>query len=185
MRWPRKNDAASIRARQELTGIAGLPTELSLEAFTGAAEALTGVAVIPVSVCPVELELGSYELSPEGEPLERTRAVETVHVPLAHTEGSLTLSMTRGATAAGTVRAYVLADRLTRASCFLCADAGAALALAGWIERELPAISAGSSSPRTRRSHAMRGCGRSTPTSSDRCATRSGAGRPATLSART
>ena len=37
----------------------------------------------------------------------------------------MTLSMTRGSTAAGTVRTHVLTDRITRASCFVCADATA------------------------------------------------------------
>jgi hydroxymethylglutaryl-CoA reductase (NADPH) len=65
-----------------------------------------------------------------------------VHVPLAHTEGSLTLSMTRGSTAAGTVRTYVLADRITRASCFVCRNAADSIALARWIGAELPAMRA-------------------------------------------
>ena len=63
-------------------------------------------------------------------------------MPLAHSEGGLTLSMTRGATAAGTVRTYVLADRITRASCFVCADAEEAIALGAWIASELPAMQA-------------------------------------------
>ena len=142
MRWPRKNDARSIRTRQELTGVAGLPTEVALEPFAGAAEALTGVAVIPVSICPLRLELGSYQLSPEGRLEELGRASEHVYVPLAHTEGGLTLSMSRGAAAAGTVRTWVLADRITRASCFVCDDAADAVALAAWIEAELPAMQA-------------------------------------------
>jgi hydroxymethylglutaryl-CoA reductase (NADPH) len=140
VRWPRKNDPASIRARQEILGVGGLVTSVDLEPFSAAAEALTGVAVIPVSACPVTLELGAYELSPSGEVVETGRGTETVHVPLAHTEGSLTLSMTRGSTAAGTIRTYVLADRITRASCFVCVDSGAAIALARWIEAELPAM---------------------------------------------
>ena len=57
-----------------------------------------------------------------------------MHIPLAHTEGGLTASMTRGALAAGTVRTYVLHDRITRASCFVCRDAAEAVALARWIE---------------------------------------------------
>jgi hydroxymethylglutaryl-CoA reductase (NADPH) len=65
-----------------------------------------------------------------------------VHVPLAHTEGGLTASMTRGALAAGTLRTYVLADRITRASCFVCADAAGAIELSHWIEAELPAMRA-------------------------------------------
>jgi hydroxymethylglutaryl-CoA reductase (NADPH) len=140
MRWPRKNDPASIRARQEIVGVDGLVTSIGLEPFAGAAEALTGVAVIPVSVCPIKIELGEYELSETGEILETGRNAETVHVPLAHTEGSLTLSMTRGATAAGTVCTYLLADRITRASCFICRDAAEAIALARWVEAELPAM---------------------------------------------
>ena len=140
MRWPRKNDADSIGARQRILGVDGLVTSIDLEPFVGAAEALTGVAVIPVSACPVTIELGEYELSSSGELVEVGRGAETVHVPLAHTEGSLTLSMTRGSTAAGTVRTYVLADRITRASCFVCTDAASALALARWVEGELSAM---------------------------------------------
>ena len=140
MRWPRKNDPASIRARQEIVGVNGLVTSIDLEPFTNAAEALTGVAIIPVSTCPIEIELGTYELGDRGDVVEHGRATETVHVPLAHTEGSLTLSMTRGATAAGVVKTYVLTDRITRASCFVCRDAAAAIALAQWIEAELPAM---------------------------------------------
>ena len=140
MRWPRKNDPVSIRQRQEILGVDGLVTSIDLEPFSGAAEALTGVAVIPVSACPIAIELGEYDLDDAGTPVERSRAVETVHVPLAHSEGSLTLSMTRGSTAAGTVATHVLADRITRASCFMCAGAAAAVALARWIEGELPAM---------------------------------------------
>ena len=140
MRWPRKNDPASIRSRQEILGVDGLVTSIDLEPFAGAAEALTGVAVIPVSACPVTIELGSYELDPDGALVEQSRAEETLYVPLAHTEGSLTLSMTRGSTAAGTIRTHVLADRITRASCFVCADATEAITLARWIEAELPAL---------------------------------------------
>ena len=140
MRWPRKNDPASIKSRQELLGVDGLVTSIDLEPFLGAAEALTGVAVIPVSACPVTIDLGSYELDNEGSLVEQSHAEETIFVPLAHTEGSLTLSMTRGSTAAGTVRTHVLADRITRASCFVCADATEAITLARWIEAELPAL---------------------------------------------
>jgi hydroxymethylglutaryl-CoA reductase (NADPH) len=143
MRWPRKNDAASIEARRRTIGLdGGLTTSVDLTPFAGAAESLVGVAVIPVSAVPVTIELGEYELVDDGDVVERGRAVETVHVPLAHTEGGLTASMTRGSLAAGTVRTYVLHDRITRASCFVCTDAAAAVALARWIEAELPAMQA-------------------------------------------
>jgi hydroxymethylglutaryl-CoA reductase (NADPH) len=143
MRWPRKNDATSIAQRREAMGLdGGLVTSVDLEPFAGAAESLVGVAVIPVSAVPVAVELGEYELADDGEVRETARATETVHVPLAHTEGGLTASMTRGALAAGIVRTYVLGDRITRASCFVCADAADAVALARWVENELPALRA-------------------------------------------
>jgi hydroxymethylglutaryl-CoA reductase (NADPH) len=139
MRWPRKNDASSIELRRETMGVnGGLVTSVDLEPFAGAAESLVGVAVIPVSAVPVEIALGAYELSDDGDVVETGRGTETVHVPLAHTEGGLTASMTRGALAAGAIRTYVLHDRITRASCFVCKDAGDAVALARWVEAELP-----------------------------------------------
>ena len=137
MRLPRRNDAESIRARQEAAGVEGLVTSVDLEPFAGAAEALTGVAVIPVSVAPVTVSLGECELSEEGDVVETGRGEETVIVPLAHTEGGLTVSMTRGAKAAGVIRTHVLADRITRASCFVCRDVGEAVALARWIESQV------------------------------------------------
>jgi hydroxymethylglutaryl-CoA reductase (NADPH) len=142
VRWPRKNDPGSIRSRQEILGVDGLVTSIDLEPFAAAAEALVGVAVIPVSACPITIELGAYELDPDGALVESGRAEEALQVPLAHTEGSMTLSMTRGSTAAGTVRTHVLADRITRASCFVCSDAASAIALGRWIEVELPAMRA-------------------------------------------
>jgi hydroxymethylglutaryl-CoA reductase (NADPH) len=139
-RWPRKNDAASIQARQEALGLDGLVTSIDLRPFVDAAETVTGVAVIPVSVVPIGLDLGTYELDVAGAVRETGRSTETIHVPLAHTEGGLTASMTRGATAAGAIRTHVLHDRITRASCFVCASAGAAIDLAHWLEDELDAM---------------------------------------------
>jgi hydroxymethylglutaryl-CoA reductase (NADPH) len=118
----------------------GLVTSIDLEPFASAAESLVGVAVIPVSAVPIEIALGEYELSDEGDVVETGRETETVRVPLAHTEGGLTASMTRGALAAGAIRTYVLHDRITRASCFVCKDAGEAVTLAHWVESELPAL---------------------------------------------
>ncbi len=143
MRWPRKNDLRSIEQRREAMGLdGGLTTSIDLEPWSGAAESLVGVAVIPVSAVPIEIELGSYELSDDGAVRETGRAAESVHVPLAHTEGGLTASMMRGSLAAGTIRTFVLHDRITRASCFVCADAAEAIALANWVESELPAMRA-------------------------------------------
>ena len=147
VKWPRKNDAASIRARQEALGLDGGVTGIDLEPFATAQEMLTGAAVIPVSVVgPVELELGEYELrEPDGALVETARARDSVFVPLAHTEGGLSASLHRGARAvaeSGGFRTYVLADRITRASCFVCASAADAVELARWLEGELDAMRA-------------------------------------------
>ena len=134
MRLPRKNDPASVRARREALGLDG---GAELDSYVKSAESVTGVAVIPVSVAQLHLSLGAYELSEDGEVVETGRAEEEVVVPLAHSEGGLTASLQRGAKAveeSGSFRTHVVADRITRASCFVCHDAGDALALARWIE---------------------------------------------------
>jgi hydroxymethylglutaryl-CoA reductase (NADPH) len=146
-RWPRKNDPASIKARQE-----ALDGRVDREVFgqdltpwAKAQEALTGISVIPTAVIgPLTISLGDYELTePEGEVVERGRSTEDVFVPLAHTEGSMSDSLYRGARAAaesGGFRTEVLRDRITRASCFICRSAEEAAALARWIEGSLPAM---------------------------------------------
>jgi len=132
-RLPRRNDAASIAARRDALGLNG---DVDLAPYANVAESVTGVATIPVSVAQLRVSLGSYSLSDEGEVVESGRAVEDVVVPLAHSEGGLTASVQRGAKAvelSGGFRTHVVADRITRASCFVCRDAGDALALARWI----------------------------------------------------
>jgi hydroxymethylglutaryl-CoA reductase (NADPH) len=130
---PRKNDPESIAARRSALRLEG---DGDLSAYVKAAESVTGVAVIPVSVAQIRILLGEYELSEDGDVVETGRGDEEVVVPLAHTEGGLTASVQRGAKAAGLsggIRTHVVADRITRASCFVCRDAGEALALARWI----------------------------------------------------
>lgn len=132
-RLPRKNDPASIAARREALGLNGA---VDLEPYARVAESVTGTAVIPVSVAQLRVSLGSYALSEGGDVVETGRADEDVVVPLAHTEGGLTASLQRGARAAelsGGFRTYVVADRITRASCFVCRDVADALVLARWI----------------------------------------------------
>ena len=144
-RLPRKNDDASIRARQEALGLDGEVTAFDLSPWTGAAESVTGVAVVPVSVAQLHVSLGRYELSDEGDVVETGREEENVVVPLAHTEGGLTASVQRGAKAAaesGGFRTYVIYDRITRASCFVCKSADEALTLARWLEDQVPAMQA-------------------------------------------
>ncbi len=146
-RWPRKNDPASIKTRQEtLDGRVGREVfEQDLTPWAKAQEALTGISVIPTAVIgPLTISLGDYELSePDGQLVERGRSTEDVFVPLAHTEGSMSDSLYRGARAAaesGGFRTEVLRDRITRASCFICRSAEEAAQLARWIEGELPAM---------------------------------------------
>jgi hydroxymethylglutaryl-CoA reductase (NADPH) len=139
MRLSRKNDPDSVRARQ---GALGLP-EVDLEPYAKAAESVTGFVSIPVSVAQLAVSLGEYELSEDGDVVETARSDEEVVVPLAHTDGGLTASVQRGAKAigeSGGCRAYVIADRITRASCFICKTSGDALALARWIEEQVPAM---------------------------------------------
>ena len=117
--------------------------EHDLEPYAKATEALTGVAPVPVAVVgPVELELGEYELEdPEGRLVERRRARDSVYVPLANTEGGLSISLSRGARAAeesGGFRTYVLHDRITRASAFLFESTADAVNFARWIETRVP-----------------------------------------------
>jgi hydroxymethylglutaryl-CoA reductase (NADPH) len=144
-RWPRKNDPASIKARQEaLDGRVDREVfERDLTPWAKAQEALTGISVIPTAVIgPLTISLGEYDLTePDGEVVQRGRSTEDVFVPLAHTEGSMSDSLYRGARAAaesGGFRTEVLRDRITRASCFICRSAEDSAQLARWIEAELP-----------------------------------------------
>jgi hydroxymethylglutaryl-CoA reductase (NADPH) len=139
--WPRRNDPASIRARQERLGLDGPVLAEDLAPYARATEALTGVATVPVAVVgPLELELGDYELEePDGELVERRRSRDSVYVPLANTEGGLSISLYRGsraAAASGGFRTYVLRDRVTRASAFLFENAAQSAAFSRWIETQ-------------------------------------------------
>jgi hydroxymethylglutaryl-CoA reductase (NADPH) len=138
-RWPRKNDQESIEARQKALGLNDGVTQIDLSPFVNAQEMLTGAAVIPVSVVgPLELELGEYELEePFGRVSETGRKRDQVFVPLAHTEGGLSASLYRGARAAadsGGFRTFVLGDRITRASCFVCKSTEEAVHLARFLD---------------------------------------------------
>jgi hydroxymethylglutaryl-CoA reductase (NADPH) len=114
-----------------------------LEPYANATEALTGVAPVPVAVVgPIDLELGDYELEePEGRLFERRRAKDAVYVPLANTEGGLSISLARGARAAsesGGFKTHVLRDRVTRASAFLFESTAAAATFARWMNTRFP-----------------------------------------------
>jgi hydroxymethylglutaryl-CoA reductase (NADPH) len=141
-RWPRKNDPESIKSRQDEVRALTQNGEVfshDLTPFAQAQEAVTGVAVIPVSVIgPLEIELGDYELEePFGRLVESGRGSDRVYVPLGHTEGSLSASLYRGARAAsesGGFKTFVLRDRITRASCFVCRSVEDAVGLARFLD---------------------------------------------------
>src|SRR5688500_12531592 len=142
-KWPRRTDPESIRARQGALDGRVDPEVFGddLTPWATAQEALTGLAVIPVAVIgPLTIELGEYELEePAGTVRESGRSVDEGFVPLAQTEGSMAASLYRGARAAaesGGFRTFVLKDRITRASCFVCKSTGDAVGLAAWIESE-------------------------------------------------
>ncbi|HEY1370265.1 MAG TPA: hypothetical protein VGF23_24265 [Gaiellaceae bacterium] len=144
-RLPRRNDLASIQARQEALGLDGDVASIDLQPWARAAETVTGVVAIPVSVAELHVSLGEYELDGRGDVVETARSEEDVVVPLAHTEGGLTASVQRGAKASalsGGFRTYVLYDRITRASCFVCKSIADAVTLARWLEAEVDAMRA-------------------------------------------
>jgi hydroxymethylglutaryl-CoA reductase (NADPH) len=143
-KWPRRNDAESIRTRRDaIRSVVGdEPLAHDQEAWARAQETHTGAAVIPVAVVgPLDVELGEYELvEPDGVLRETGRGREEILVPLAHTEGGLSASMSRGMKAVASssgFRTYVLHDRMTRASCFVCKDTGEAVTLARWLDDSL------------------------------------------------
>ena len=97
---------------------------------------------MPVAVVgPLEIELGEYELEePDGRLVERGRSRDSVHVPLANTEGGLSISLYRGARAAaesGGFKTHVLKDRVTRASAFLFDSTADAVSFGRWIDDQL------------------------------------------------
>src|SRR3954452_8883496 len=60
---PRKNDPVSIASRREALGLNG---DADLTAYLKAAETVTGLAVISVSVAQLHVSLGDYELDENG-----------------------------------------------------------------------------------------------------------------------
>lgn len=148
--WPHKNGPEEIAARQQalreaagwdescesvLLPPAGLPDGIG--PYTRVQECLTGFVTLPVATVPLLLNLGQYELDGQGAVQERGRETASVYVPLAHTEGGLSASLLRGSNvtrARGGVRTYVLADAMTRASCFQFDDVAQAVIFQRWVE---------------------------------------------------
>jgi len=145
--WPRSNAPRRVEERQ--AALQTLPHwdhrfdfiwdwPRPLEEFAGAQEALSAHMVLPVGVVgPLAISVGRYHVDDDdGRLVEVGRERDEVFVPLAHTEGGLSASMLRGMTAAaesGGVHAYVLHDRITRASCFLFNCTEEAVIFSRWV----------------------------------------------------
>src|SRR5581483_3058389 len=145
--WPRANRAEQIADRQtrlrtlphwQTTSHHVLEWPVAAEVLANFQECLSGHLVLPVGVVgPLSVNLGQYSLTEDGTVREDSRQDDQVFVPLAHTEGGLSASIQRGVSAvalSGGVKAHVLADRMTRDSCFVFRSTEEALALARWVE---------------------------------------------------
>jgi hypothetical protein len=139
--WPRANRPQQLVERQnhlrslshwQATYHHVLDWPIPAEGLANFQECLTGHLVLPVGVVgPLSVNLGQYTLTGEGDVQEQARQDDRVFVPLAHTEGGLSASIQRGISAvalAGGVKTYVLADRMTRDSCFVFRSTEEALA---------------------------------------------------------
>lgn len=148
-RWPRANRADSIAQRQaqlrtlshwEVEHYDVLSWPVAPEVLSSFQECLTGHMVLPVGVVgPLALNLGDYTLDHSGQIQEQNRSDTSVYVPLAHTEGGLSASVQRGLSAvalAGGVRTHIVADRMTRDSCFVFRTTEEAVRLARWIAEQ-------------------------------------------------
>jgi hydroxymethylglutaryl-CoA reductase (NADPH) len=147
LHWPRANRPEQLAERQKhLLALPHWPPAhhhvlswpVSAEVLANFQECLTGHMVLPVGVVgPLAINLGQYALTETGNVREVARHDDRIFVPLAHTEGGLSASVQRGISAvalAGGVKTYVLADRITRDSCFVFRSTEEALTLARWVE---------------------------------------------------
>lgn len=167
--WPHKNGPADVAMRRRtLEALPGWRRSDSFvfdlpfdpEPFLAMQECTVGYVALPVAaVGPLRVDLGRYALDEGGAVREIGRTAEQVMVPLAHTEGSLSASLLRGAVATRVrgIRTYVLADGITRDCCFVFDDTAQAVALSRWVagrEAEMQAWldDAAGSSPPPRRS---------------------------------
>lgn len=130
-RWSHRNHREAIDARQDV--LRELPQwrvederlfdwQVDPDTLAPFVESLTGQMVMPVSmVGPARIEMGQYDWQ-DGEFRELSRHTDDqIYVPLAHTEGGLSMSMQRGIhvlNRTGGVKTYVLSDMMTRDSAF-------------------------------------------------------------------
>jgi hydroxymethylglutaryl-CoA reductase (NADPH) len=145
LRWSHRNHREAILERQRV--LRQLPQwrpedervfewAVAPERLAPFQESLTGQMILPVAVVgPVAMEYGRYRWV-QDQLVSCERRQETVFVPLAHTEGGLSVSMQRGfnvLNAAGGVKTFVLNDMMTRDSAFVFETAVDAYAFSLWI----------------------------------------------------
>lgn len=130
-RWSHRNHEEAIQARQQVLRAQPQWREEDERLFDWSVhpeqlspflESLTGQMVMPVSVVgPSRVEVGQYQWE-HGEFREMSRTLDDVYIPLAHTEGGLSMSMQRGIhvlNRTGGIKTYVLSDMMTRDSAFV------------------------------------------------------------------
>ncbi|PSR33603.1 MAG: 3-hydroxy-3-methylglutaryl-CoA reductase [Sulfobacillus benefaciens] len=147
VRWSHRNHPKAIAERQAV--LRQLPTwqlqderilEWSLppEHLERFMESLTGQMMLPVAVVgPLDVEFGRYGRDESFNLTEISRNREQLYVPIAHTEGGLSVSMQRGMNvlaASGGVKTYLLDDRMTRDSAFVFTKAGDAVTCSRWVQ---------------------------------------------------
>ncbi len=151
--WPHKNAPDDISERQDrIRPLVGAQEALlfsppvPMAVLANFQECLTSHVLLPVGVVgPLSVELGDYAIGPDGAVVEGRRGPDEVYVPLAHSEGGLSASMLRGVRACardGAIRTFLLADRITRDSCFVFDDAVHALAFARFAQGQIEAARA-------------------------------------------
>ncbi len=152
-RWSHRNHKEAIASRQaRLRQLAGWQADseclfdwaVNSEQMGRYQECLTGQVVLPVGVVgPMDIELGRYRTSQDGDVEEMERYRDSLYVPLAHTEGGLSTSMLRGmqATAeSGGIRTYLLHNQMTRDCAFVFSSADHAVAFSRWISHNESAL---------------------------------------------
>lgn len=146
-RWSHRNHKEAIASRQaRLRQLAGWQPDsecvfdwaVNPDQLGRYQECLTGQMVLPVGVVgPMEMELGRYRTAANGDVQEIERYRDILYVPLAHTEGGLSVSMLRGmqATAeSGGIRTYLLHNEMTRDCAFVFNSADQAMAFSRWVD---------------------------------------------------
>jgi len=143
--WSHRNHREALEERQQI--LRALPQwraederifdwSVEPEQLSSFQESLTAQMVMPVSIVgPVHIDMGHYEWR-DGEFCETSRYLNDAYVPLAHTEGGLSVSMQRGfhvLNRAGGVKTHVLNDMMTRDSAFVFESGDDSKAFYDWI----------------------------------------------------